>query len=359
MVKVIEKAAKFLNENKDKRMLVIFDTDGDGIGAAAIIAKTMKKISNKAPEILPRNHGLSFISKDMFQKIKDKKIDVIITVDVAADEKPEYVLKLSKNFKILIIDHHQVRNNLNKYKNILHVNPEFWKSKVPSFRYCTSKIVYDICSKITDVNNLDWLAGIGIVNDKSEDYWKDFLKKVYRKYRINFSKLKITNNIITSGYEYSGNYGSKISFKACVDSYSPDDILKGRNPSSKKLMRFYNAIEKEISIVMKNWRKYAEILEDKKLIILKLDTRFSLNSTISTIISFQKPNYTVVVVRKKGEFTSISLRRQDKKIDCGKIAVALTKKFKDSVGGGHAPAAGIHIRSKDWKIFRIRLINSL
>jgi len=354
---MLRKAAEFLKENGNKKVLIIFDTDGDGIGAASILAKTLKRVFRKMPEAMPANHGLSFIDERMFQK--SKKFDVIITVDAAVDEKPDYVLRLAKKANILIIDHHQINKNLNGVKNILHVNPNLWKTRFASYKYCTSKIVYDICSKLTNIEDLNWLAGIGIVNDKSEDIWKGFLERVYKKYKISLSKLRTVNDIITSGYYYSGSKGVVIGYKACLESSSPVDILKAETANSKKLKKFYDAIEREIVLTAKNWRKNAEIIEDKKLIILKLDTRFSISSPISTKISFEKPNYTVLVTRKHGKMTYMSLRRQDKKVNCGRVAQRAIKDLNNASGGGHIPAAGIHIMSKDWKTFRERILELL
>ncbi len=356
---MIKRAVDFLKKNGNKKTIIIFDTDGDGIGAAVILVKTFKKLFKKTTKIMPANHDLFFITKDMFQKIKNKKFDTVITVDIAIDEKPEYILKLAKKSKILIIDHHQVHRNLNNIKNILHFNPNLWKIKIPSYNYCTSKIVYDVCNKLTNIEDLDWLAGIGIVNDISEGKWKGFLNKIYKKYNLSLSKLKLINNTITSSYHHSRTKGVKIGYKACLEASSPFDILKARTPNSKKLRKFYNIIEKEIILTMKNWKKNAEIFENKKLIILKLKTRFSINSPISTKISEEKPNYTVIVARKMGKMIYISMRRQNKKVDCGKIASKLSKEFKNSSGGGHAPAAGIHIMNKDWVKFRKKLVNLL
>jgi len=356
---MLKKSIDFIKKNSNKKTVIIFDTDGDGIGAATILVKTFERIFNKTPKTIPANHSLLFTNKDIFQEIKKKGFDTVITVDMAVDEKPDYILKLAKKSKILIIDHHQIHKNLNKYENILHINPILWKIKIPSHKYCTSKIVYDICKELKNIEDLDWLVGIGIVNDKCEDVWNNFLNKIYKKYDISLSKLKLINNMITSGYYHSGIEGVKIGYKACLEASSPIDILKTKNTSSKKLKKFYDIIEREIILTMENWKKNAEIIENKKLIILKLGTKFSISSPISTKISFEKPNYTIVVTRKKGKMTYISLRRQDKKVNCGKIAATVTKGLKNSSGGGHKPAAGIHIMSKDWKTFRNRIINLL
>jgi single-stranded DNA-specific DHH superfamily exonuclease len=355
---MLKKAAEFLKEIDNKKTLIIFDTDGDGIGSAAILAKTMKRIFKRMPEAMPANHGLSFIDSSMVKKIKSKKFDAIITVDAAVDEKPEYVLELAKKSRILIIDHHQIHRNLNNSK-ILHVNPNLWKTKFVSYKYCTSKIVYDICSKLTNIEDLDWLAGIGIVNDKSEDTWKGFLKGVYKKYKISSPKLRLTNDIITSGYCYSGRKGVMTGYRACLETSSPVDILRAKTNNTRRLKKFYDIIEGEIVSEMKNWKRNAEIIEDKKLIILKLNTKFSISSPISTKISFEKPHYTVLVIRKNGKVFYMSLRRQDKEVDCGRIAEKVIKNLKDASGGGHIPAAGIHIMSKDWKIFRKRVLELL
>lgn len=355
---MLKEAAEFLKEFGNKKTLIIFDTDGDGIGSAAILAKTIKRVFKRMPEAMPANHGLSFIDSSMVKKIKSKKFDVIITVDAAVDEKPEYVFELAKKSRILIIDHHQIHRNLNSYK-ILHVNPNLWKTKFVSYKYCTSKIVYDICSKLTNIEDLDWLAGIGIVNDKSEDTWKDFLGVVYKKYKISPPKLRLTNDIITSGYSYSGSKGVMTGYKACLEASSPVDILRAKTSNTRRLKKFYDVIEGEIVSEMKNWRRNAEIIEDKKLIILRLNTRFSISSPISTKISFENPHYTVLVIRKHGKVIYMSFRRQDKEVDCGRIAEKAVKNLKDASGGGHIPAAGIHIMSKDWKIFRKRLLELL
>jgi len=355
---MLKKAAEFIKENGNKKVLIIFDTDGDGIGSAAILAKTLKRAFKKMPEAMPANHGLSFIDRSMIKKINSKKFDVIITVDAAVDEKPEYMLELAEKSRILIIDHHQIHRNLNNSK-ILHVNPNLWKTKFVSYKYCTSKIVYDVCSKLTDIEDLDWLAGIGIVNDKSEDTWKSFLDGIYKKYKITLPKLRLTNDIITSGYYYSGSKGVMTGYRACLETSSPNDILKAKTNNTRRLKKFYDIIEGEIVSTMNNWKKNAEIIEDKKLIILKLNTKFSISSPISTKISFEKPHYTVLVTRKNGKMTCMSLRRQDKRVNCASIAEKAIKNLKDASGGGHKPASGIHIMSKDWKIFRKRVLELL
>jgi single-stranded DNA-specific DHH superfamily exonuclease len=356
---MFEDAVKFLKNCSGKTVLA-YDTDGDGIGAAVIVAKTLQRIFNKLPTTIPANHSLT---KNVYNKIK--KFKFVITVDMPIDRESEYILKLAKKSKILVIDHHQVHRNLNKVKDVTHINPQFWKLNIPFHKYCTSKIAYDICSKITNIEDLDWIAGLGIISDSCGFEWKEFLDRIYEKYPIlkgknlySFdSKLGYISYLINSVYYY-GFRTENISYKTCLES-SPNDFLEAKKSSVKKLKKLYEKVENEIKETMRNWRKNAEIIESKKLIFLELKTKIFIQSPISTKISLEKPDYTVIVIKTDKKIAHISLRRRDEKVDCGKIAETCVKGLKNASGGGHIPAAGANIMKKDLERFKERIINEL
>lgn len=361
---MIEKGANFIKSCNEKTVL-IYDIDGDSIGSAVIVAKTIERLFGYVPQAFIISHDLFAVDKGIFKKINDKKIKNIIIVDIAVDEEPKYILEIAKKSKVLVIDHHQIRNNLNKFDNILYVNPFFWKSKIEPFKYCTSKITYDICSKLADIDDLAWLAGLGIINDYCGEEWKEFLNIIYKKYPIlkkgnepySFdSNFGMIDHMITSGYYHSGNRGGKIAYEACIEASSPLDILEARTSKARVLKKFHEEVQKEISFIVDNWKSYAEIHEDKKLIFLELKTKFAIKSPISTILSIRNPGYTFIILRRSGNFVSVSLRRNDGKVDCGRLAKLATKDFENAGGGGHAPAAGASIMVKDLEKFKEKIL---
>jgi single-stranded DNA-specific DHH superfamily exonuclease len=361
---MIEKAAEFIKSCSEKTALV-YDIDGDSIGSAVILSKTIERLFGYIPQAFIISHELFAFDKGIFKKVNDKKIKNIIIVDIAIDEEPKYILEIAKKSKILVIDHHQVRNNLNKFDNILYMNPFFWKSKIEPFKYCTSKLTYDICSRITSIDDLDWLAGLGIINDYCGEEWKEFLDKIYSKYSVlkkgsepySFdSNFGLIDHIITSGYYHSGNKGGKIAYEACLEASSPLDILYAKTSKARLLKMFYDEVQEEINRVVDNWRDYAEIYEDKKLVFLELKTKFAVKSPISTILGIRNPNYTFIILRRKGNFINISFRREDGKVDCGKLAMSATKNLENAGGGGHAPAAGASIMAKDLEKFKEKIL---
>jgi single-stranded DNA-specific DHH superfamily exonuclease len=339
---------------KSEKIMIVFDTDGDGIGAAVILAKSVKRAFGKTPRVMPRNHGSSIVTREMIDKIKGM-FDLVVFLDMPADEIPEYMTELAERSNVLIVDHHQLYKNMNGQKNIVHINSSFWQSKIPSHRYCASKMTYDICKEFAEIGDLDWLAGLGIANDMAKKSWMPFMKAVCKRNRISLPKLELVNHMVTSSYRVSERY-LMTSFNACFEAKSPLDILKARTGNSKKIKKFYNMVQGEIDSIMKGWRKKAEIHEDKKLIILDIKTKFSNNSAIATIVSFQNPHYTVMFVKKKDNMISVNLRRQDKRVDCNKLAKKLIDGLENARGGGHKPAASIRVMKKDWKTLRKRMI---
>jgi len=133
---------------------------------------------------------------------------------------------------------------------------------------------------------------------------------------------------------------------------SPLELLEFKTSNAKTLKGFYNEVIKEINEVVNNWRKYAEVNENKKVVFLELKTKFAIQSPISTMLSIKNPNYTLIIFKKKDNLVRVSLRRQDGKVNCGKLAEFATKNLKNAGGGGHIPAAGANIMTKDLDRFK-------
>ncbi|MFH0929035.1 MAG: DHH family phosphoesterase [Candidatus Aenigmatarchaeota archaeon] len=347
---MLDKAAAFISGCKG-RTVVVYDTDGDGVGAAAILARTMKNIFGDYPVALPREHGLSLVTKGMVEKLYGK-FDNVIFLDIAVDENPEHVIKISEKSRTMIVDHHQISEDLNG-KGILHVNSSMMKINMSPTRYCVSKMVYDVCSLIADVSDSDWLAGIGIVNDRAWRVWNEFMESIYEKYGISADDFSLVNNIVNAPFMSSNEDSNDLGYKACLVS-TPNDILDAKTPEAERLWEFHNTVEKQLASFIDNWKDKAQVFDDKKLIMLEIETEFSISSVISTKISLEKPDYTVMVARRNGEYVSVSLRRQDKGVDCGELAKKLTEGVENSSGGGHVPAAGMKMLAKDWNLIKER-----
>ncbi len=354
----MQKAAEFI-KNCSEKTAIIYDVDGDSIGSAGIISKVIERLFGYVPKAHVINHDMFAIDRGIYKNVQKDKIKNLIMVDFAVDEQPEYVVKLAEKAKILVIDHHQLHGDMNKIENILYVNPHLWKSEVEPVKYCVSKMTYDICEKITDIKELGWLAGIGIINDSCGVQWKEFLDSVYKIYPVlkkgsepySFdSNLGLINHMITAGYYHSGLRGARLAYSACLEVETPLDLLEARTPKARLLKRMYDEVQADIRNAVDNWRDCAE--EHGDLAFVTLKTKFPVGSPVSTMLGIRNPDRTMVIMRQKGDSFHASFRRNDCKHNMGKLATEATKGLENANGGGHIPAAGAHFLKKDLEKFK-------
>jgi single-stranded DNA-specific DHH superfamily exonuclease len=357
---LLEKAAEFLKDCKPEETIVIYHKGcGDGICASAILGKYFKKTHQTTPK---KFFVLGY--EEDFKKFTDKilKLDIknVIFADLSLDKFPELLKELAKKFRVLILDHHTLINDMNKH-GILHIHPNFI-SKLPGEKYCGSKIAYDVCNKIIDMSDASWLAAAGILHDVGAEDWKPFMNEVYAK----FPDLKGGKNI----YGFDSKLGELVSLisaskigiakeirtiNLCINTENPMDILELKSDMAKELKYWEDKINTELTKYIDNWKELAEIHEDLKFVMLEIEGKYPISSTVSTIISMRNPDYLFCVYKKKSTFVDISFRHQGGKVNCAKLAQESTKGFELSSGGGHPPAAGARVLKNDFDLYKSKL----
>lgn len=105
-----------------KKIMVITDYDSDGVNAAAMAYKFFKNVLAYDPDKYiiyvnrPSNgYGInSNIVNKVKELYKDKKVDVIITMDHGIVDEPSYaeLKKECSDLKILVTDHHEIQEKL-------------------------------------------------------------------------------------------------------------------------------------------------------------------------------------------------------------------------------------------------------
>jgi len=168
---LVNRFKKFITSITSKdRVAVIHHTDPDGVCSGVIISKVVERIRGKKIDLrINQYHAAHRILDETIKQLKKKKINKVITTDLATDEDPINIRKLAKFADILIIDHHPV---LHKFplKNVIVIKSKLISSKAP---YCASKMCYDLGSLVKDVSDLDWLAVVGSIGDIATGLGKD------------------------------------------------------------------------------------------------------------------------------------------------------------------------------------------
>jgi len=348
LIKDFEKYIKNIS-SKDK-IAVLHDTDPDGICSAVIIAKTLQKLKNK--KITYRSGLAEKKLSGKIQKIlKRKGITKLIILDISSDQDLENLRKVSKKIDVLILDHHKIYFN-KKIKNVLLIKPQLI-SKYKPYEYCTAKLAYDLCSRLVEIKDMDWIAATASIADIAHKPWKEWLKKVFKRNKIKMKKdLFKTKPGKLASMISSAEVSDKKNVAKCYQIIYNANSLK--QAFTKELKKIKKKVDKELKRLIKGFKKSEKY---KSLYIYEITSKIEgIKSPLSTILGLKYPHRTIVIISRKGSKARISARRGDKEVAVNSLLEKAARDLPAANAGGHVPSAGATISVRDYPKFKKRLI---
>jgi single-stranded DNA-specific DHH superfamily exonuclease len=348
----LERVDRFFGDiKKQDKIAIVHDADPDGVCSAVILARCIKKLRNRKPEyVTPFDRESYSISDEQIKKMHKKGINKIIVADFSIDQQPALVKKLSKKIDMLVIDHHKVYNNLNCKKVVL-VKPQLF-CKIDPARYCAAKLSYDLCSRVCDMSDSDWLAAVASIADVATIPWTSWIKTVFKKYKIKPNKdyfktdLGLIASTINSLITIDPRKISK-AFNVLYNAQYPEEVLRSG------LYKYKQLIDKELALWLKKFNKCEHY---NGLYLFTVSPKYNIKSTISTILGLKYPHRTILVMSQDNGTAAVSARRGDQRIPVNLLLEKAIKGFSHANAGGHVPAAGTHFLSKDFAVFKKRVI---
>ncbi len=338
-----EKAVEFLKGiKKTDGVIVIFNNDADGVCSCAIMKAFLERHANNLPYIISQPMPTD---KNLLRKIQTALPTKIIFLDIAIDQQQNVLKKISGMCDILIIDHHQIFKDMNQGR-VVHYNPRLEKPKIYQ---STSYLTYKLCSEIINIEDLLWIAAVGIIGDYNIEDSTDIVEAIRKKYSV--------KDLYES---YLGRIADMIEATKATKAMSCEqmvDVIKNtNNPESfdnEKMVHSFKEIDNEMMRLMIDAESVSE--RPGKLILYRIESKFNLASPLATRLSDKYQDRVVVIYEINRGNARASARNQSRKYDVGKILQKASAGMKASAGG-HEAAAGATLLEKDWMEFRERLI---
>jgi len=346
-----EKFAGFVRSIKPSdRIAILFHPDPDGICAAAICNRALYRLGKRVALVYHQPASEVAIKKKTVELLRKKKINRVITADIAVDQDPETVRDIEKFARVAVIDHHVINNDLSS-KRTLFLKASLVNPEIPPDQHCTSKLAYDLFSSVVNIEEMDWVAAVGIIADKNDQTWKAFLREVADKYNVNVKRLFEVEDVINSAK--SG--GAKTS-KICRVIFSAREM---RQVLDSELRHYVDAVRREIRYWVHNRKRFAEIYPEIKLVWYEVNPKLGIKARLANELSSEYwPNWTVLIVTKNAK-ADISARRQDRAVSMHELMKAAAQNISGASGGGHVPAAGGLVPIKSLEQFKQNVIEFL
>lgn len=346
------------NIKKDDKILIICDNDGDGIPAAAIFAKILKKLDKeykKDFELMFVEHDFRyFITQDKTKQEYLQKFNYIFLLDVAIDDR-----SFLKNNFVGVIDHHKMGDNSPDIFDLL-INPVYHEEmkkelncSACALTYCAYRFMFGknkILEKIAFASSMaDWfpigsLPYLGIDKNDSE-------------YFVNGGYIVPSNHMLnTICFQlYDSEFGSLFAFEKLF--LETDNDLKSIVLLPEKFYKKLNkAKEKSTKAINKIFKT---VFRKNDLIFLELkekDREFKTQINVNLQAIYPGTTTFLAFENKKEKGYNISSRSQT--IDLVALGNFAKQTCKTLNGGGHSVAAGFFIKKSELKKYKSLILDN-
>jgi nanoRNase/pAp phosphatase (c-di-AMP/oligoRNAs hydrolase) len=327
----------YLNKlGKKDRIGVLSHADLDGVASAVLINEILKQKKMKVKELKFLEH-----KKEMFKESRErfvrKKINKLFICDISIASYTEEFQELRKQFDVFLIDHHpsDIKGN-----NII-------QTKTTD---CATFTIYELAKNDFDLSGLEWLVCAAMVSDGAYRDASNF--QFIKQYYPNINPENLFSSEIG---ELSKKISSTIIYFKGKENKIYNLILKNRLKSFDK---YYNLVEKEVQKLVNDFRKGAEFYPDENLYFYYAHPKYSVSSTVTTILSTEQPEKSFVFVSDidgEPDFYKASSRSQ-KGGDMNLLMKKGIEGLENATGGGHVVASAARFMKKDFEKFKENLL---
>lgn len=363
----IELIAEHLN--KRSKFFLSVDSDTDGITSGAIMYKWLCRHTG-APENIGfwvskgKSHGTS---EELVEAMESFKPDLLIVMDSLDGDTKRYQQIRDMGIDILVLDHHDVREEIGFDDVVVLVSSNRSKNEQLSgagvvWRFCC-EAEKDLLLEDYSYSNLADLAATGIVADMvllDEDHMENRFIVAHGLDHLVCPTLKE----MTKGYSFDSNaiifsvaplinaacryLENDTAFQAFIseDLGEIKDCIKALKNCRERQNEEVNSIKEELN-------EQIEAQKDDPFLFLTIDTEYGIAGLIANQIltKYQKPVFVVKCEEKgyKGSGRSIGVNLRELSHNL----------VKSSTGFGHPQAFGFSVDYKDYEDFREKLAQSL
>ena len=242
----LERINKILESNEIVRIISHHDTDG--ICAASIICKMLLRKNKKFHLSLIKQ-----LEKEKIDEIEKENYDFIIFTDMGSGQIED--LSKFKEKKILILDHHQLKENIES-ENIIHINPHLFG--IDGSREISGAGIAYLFAIAIDSRNLDLihLAIIGALGDRQENDRFHGINEMILNEAIRANAIEIKR-----GLRIFGRISRPIHIAL---QYCTNPFIPGVSGNESGAVRFLSDIGIKIKDENGEWRKISDLSEEEE-----------------------------------------------------------------------------------------------
>ena len=317
-----------------ERIALVSHTDHDGIAAAKVAQDAVS-----AQEIFFIDY--SDMDEHFIEKLRENRVTHVVMLDLMVKDSG-FLERLGEFAKVLLIDHHTPEHDFNSAR-VVYMNAE---------GMCATYLAYYLFSKIKNLEARDWLVACACIADWCYLKNQGWMAHTIEKYGERFVPTP-------EGVKKTGKFWDVQAAISLALVYFDSNLRRVFDSIGMSfgeigdLGNYAGEVQEEIDACIARYEGEKQAIDGG--FFWEFTSRFQVKSIVTTTISAERPDTTIIIGKLDGERYYFSARRQDKKISMNDLLKKLIMGFTESNAGGHAAAAGGHIRLADVSEFKRRL----
>lgn len=319
-----------------ERVLVFHDADADGVTAGVVLAAALARLGCERVTRRSTDRERDAWSAPNHKAIASEAPDVLFLLDLGSRDEP-----LCATARVCLIDHHRPEG---VPPGALLISSYAW-DPIPN----TSLLVYDLCSRLTDVSDLDWIAAIGVVSDLGERAPFPILASM--KGRHTMKDLREATSLVNAARRAS-RFAPEVAAAALESSRSPRELVQSASREVEALRAARDEFQRELAEA-----KRAAPVFAGNVALVRVRSQCQVHPVIAQIWRARLPKY-IVIVANDGYLpgrVNFSMRAAGTTNLLDFLAKFDLGEGEGSYGRGHDQATGGSLPAERWE----RLLSQL
>src|ERR687885_404651 len=262
---------------RNKSVVVLHDSDADGVTAGVVLQLVLSRAGFENVKLVAPDRQRNAWTPANRERAIAAAPDSLFVLDLGSQSEP-----VIAGVPTCFIDHHRPEG---APPGDTLISAYTWEP-IPN----TSLLVWELCSSLTDVSDLDWIAAIGTVSDLGEKAPFEMLAVAKSRYTAKY--LKEASALINSARRAS-QYNPEVSVRALLTHDNPRSLVNSDTEDVEQL----RLARKEVQAAMEQAKKAAPIFS-RNVALVRVNSPCQIHPLIAQSWRTRLPKYIVMVANE-------------------------------------------------------------
>ena len=262
---------------RNKSVVVLHDSDADGVTAGVVLQLALSRAGFENVTLVAPNRDRNAWTPANRERVIASAPDSLFVLDLGSQSEP-----VIAGVPTCFIDHHRPEG---VPSGDTLISAYTWEP-IPN----TSLLVWELCSSLTDVSDLDWIAAIGTVSDLGEKAPFEMLAVAKSRYTAKY--LKEASALINAARRAS-QYNPEVAVRALLTHDNPRSLVNSNTQEVEQL----RIARKEVQAAMEQAKKAAPVFSGN-VALVRVNSPCQIHPLIAQSWRTRLPKYIVMVANE-------------------------------------------------------------